>query len=198
MTTDSSSSVPLTHGENKTRSISGSGNIAAMYEAEGGSTIETTPKPYSSNKVGFSVGAAIQISTESATESQRVREQSFGKAKELNTSNTVTREIVGARIDADLTIENRSNLAFSISNLEVTVLQRSRESTRRFIPVATLVANSSLISGNQTTFNLGPFTPARGPIVFTSRDVFPNLIDEMMQVPADGSILGVVKSDITD
>jgi hypothetical protein len=198
VTTDSSSSVTLTHGENKTRSISGSGNIAAMYEAEGGSTIETTPKPYSSNKVGFSVGAAIQISTESATESQRVREQSFGKAKELNTSNTVTREIVGARIDADLTIENRSNLAFSISNLEVTVLQRSRESTRRFIPVATLVANSSLISGNQTTFNLGPFTPARGPIVFTSRDVFPNLIDEMMQLPADGLIFEVVNYDITD
>jgi hypothetical protein len=198
VTSDSSSSATLTSGETSTRSISGSDNVEAMYEAAGGTTLETTPKPYFSQKVNFTVGREIRISSESATESQRVREQSIGKARELSESNTVTREIVGARIDADMTIVNRGNLAFAISNLEISVLQRSRESTRRFIPVATLIANSSLISGNPTTFNLGPFSPARGPIVFSSRDVFPNLIDEMMQLPEGGLIFEVVNYDITD
>ncbi len=68
VTSDSSSSATLTSGETSTRSISGSDNVEAMYEAAGGKTLETTPKPYFSQKVNFTVGREIQISSESATE----------------------------------------------------------------------------------------------------------------------------------
>jgi len=136
-------------------------------------------------------------SRESAIESQRVHEQSLRKVNEFNTTSTVTREVFGASIDVDLIIRNTGDIAFAISNLEVTVLQRDRQSTGRFVPVATLIPNSTLITGTPAVFNLGPFTPERGPILFSSRDVFPALVEQLMAAPG-GLIFKVANFDMTD
>jgi hypothetical protein len=194
---DSNSTVTMSLSESVTKSISGSGFFQAVLDLPGGVSREQS-KPFGETNTTYTAGAAIAISREDASASQRVHEQSVKKGVELSTSNTVTREIVGARIDAGLTIENQGDLAFAITNLEVTILQRSRESTRRFIPVATLVANSALISGESATFNLGPFSTKRGPILFSSRDVFPNLVDELMQLPPGALVFEVVNYDVVD
>lgn len=194
---ESNSTVTMSLSESSTRSISGSGFFEAVLDLPGGISRDQS-KPFGEVNATYTAGAAIAISRESASESQRVREASLNKGLELTTSSTVTREIVGARIDADLTIENKGDLAFAITNLEVTVLQRSRASTRRFVPVATLVANSALISGEDATFNLGPFTTKRGPILFSSRDVFPNLVDELMKLPPGALVFEVVNYDVVD
>jgi hypothetical protein len=194
VTSNSTSNITLSQTDTNTRSSSGTRNIEAMI----GGTNTTITDPSFVGTGSFIVGAELQIGTESVIASQRAYEQSLAKAKELSLTTTVTREIAGAGIDVDLTIENRGNLAFSISNLEVTVLQRSRESSRRYIPVATLIANSTIISGEPAEFNLGPFTSKRGPILFSSRDVFPQLVDELMQLPSDGLVFEVVNYDITD
>lgn len=194
---DSSSTVTMSLNESSSRSFSGSGSFEAILDLQGGISRDQS-KPFGEVNTRFTAGTAIAISRESATESQRVREASLNKGLELTTSSTVTREIIGARIDADLTIENQGDLAFAITNLEVTVLQRSRASTRRFVPVATLVSSSSLESGEETTFNLGPFTTKRGPILFSSRDVFPNLVDELMQLPPGALVFEVVNYDVVD
>jgi hypothetical protein len=194
---ESSSTVTMSLSESSTRSISGSGFFEAVLDLPGGISRDQS-QPFGEVNATYTAGAAIAISRESASESQRVREQSLNKGLELSTTSTVTREIVGARIDADLTIENQGDLAFAITNLEVTVLQRSRASTRRFVPVATLVANSALISGEDATFNLGPFTTKRGPILFSSRDVFPNLVDELMKLPPGALVFEVVNYDVVD
>jgi len=201
VTTESSSSVTLTHGERSTRAISSKAFAEAMITLKAG--IEFGPPALLPKKielgadVQYKGGVEVQISRESTVESQRVREESFAKARELSESSTVTREIVGARIDVELSLTNPGDLAFSISNVEVTVLARSRESTNRFVPVATLVPNTTLITGNTATFNLGPFTAEHGPILFSSSEVFPNLVDELMQSPS-GLIFEVANFDITD
>ena len=139
----------------------------------------------------------FSASRASSIESQRTYERSLSKAQEFSTTNTVTRTLDGAGIDVDLTIYNSGDLSFTISNIEITVLQRDRQSSRRFIPVATLIANTTLITGEAAEYNLGPFTPERGPIIFSSRDVFPNLVEELMKAPS-GLIFKVANFDMTD
>ena len=141
----------------------------------------------------FNVSHTSEWSRQSVQATQRAYQQSLENATSLATTTTVTREIVGADISADVTIENQANVAFSISNLEVTVSERSPDSTFRLIPVATLVANS----GPDTTYNLGPFNRTRGPLVFSSRDVFPNLVEKLMRDP--GSLVFTIANfDMTD
>lgn len=139
----------------------------------------------------------FSTSKASAVESQRVYERSLQKSDTISTTSTVSREVFGASIDVDLTINNGGDLAFTITNLEITVLQRDRQASDRFIPVATLIANSTLITGQPAEFNLGPFTPERGPILFSSNTVFPNLVEELMKAP-NGLIFKVANFDMTD
>ena len=206
VTTTSSSDVTLTNGETKSRGSSDTLTLEAMINLLGGADLKFVPPSFIPTEVlvkgqvniGGTVSQVRGITRDSVIQAQQVHQDSLNKANELNTTSTVTREIVGARIDADVTIENRGDLAFAISNLEITVLQRSRESSRRFFPVATLIANSALVTGQSTTFNLGPFTSDRGPILFSSRDVFPNLVDELMQAAPGALIFEVSNFDITD
>ncbi len=207
VTVESASSSTLSQSENTSFSTSNTDvteHVAAgRFEAgmEGGGGRGTTYL----NGAFFNIEGSYQYTSSnsfttdrtSAVESQRAHEQSLRKAQEFNTTSTVTREIVGARIDVDLTINNTGDLAYSISNLEITVLQRDHQSTNRFVPVATLIANSALITGQPAVFNLGPFTPERGPILFSSRDVFPNLVEQLMKSPS-GLIFKVANFDMTD
>lgn len=138
-----------------------------------------------------------QTSRESSIASQQAYERSLSKTQDFNTTSEVTREIVGARIDLDLTLLNAGDLAFTISDVEVTVLQPSPVSTDGVIPVATLLPNSTLITGDSASFSLGPFTPERGPILFTSRDVFPNLVEDLMKSPS-GLLFKIANFTMTD
>jgi hypothetical protein len=199
VTTDRNSTVTLSQGQSKSRSTTSTLAINAMLAT--GISRETaataTGVPLAFSEVTFAGGAEFQVSSESSVESQRVREESFSLVRETANSSTVTREIVGARIDADISLVNEGDLAFTISNLEISVMERSRESTRRFFPVATLIANSSIITGEPASFNLGPFTTEHGPILFTSRDIFPSLVDELMQSPSS-LVFEIANFDITD
>lgn len=135
---------------------------------------------------------------ESAIGSQRVYEQSLTKGRTFTTSSAVAREVVGARIDVDLTLENEGNIAFTVSNLEVTVLQPSPLDTGRLIPVATLIPNTTLITGAPAAFNLGgTLANQRGPFIFASRDVLPTLVEALLKNPR-GLIFKVANFDLTD
>jgi hypothetical protein len=213
---ESSSNSTLTQSENRSFATS---NQDVTEHVVGGSTkfggsgeVETevgvSVKPVSSKvklSQSFEVAASYQYtnsntfssSQASQSSSQSEHQKSLNKAQEFNATSTVTREVFGASIDVDLTIRNDGDMAFSISNLEITVLKADRQSTGRFLPVATLIANSNLITGNEAVFNLGPFTPERGPILFSSRDIFPALVDQLMASP-DGLIFKVANFDMTD
>lgn len=56
---------------------------------------------------------------------------------------SVNREIVEVRIDINLMMINSGDIPFKVSNVEVTVLERTGNRDK-FIPVATLVSNSEL------------------------------------------------------
>ncbi|WP_166263618.1 thrombospondin type 3 repeat-containing protein [Marinobacter caseinilyticus] len=145
---------------------------------------------------GYSAANTVLTDDTSAQESQQVYENSLTKGAELSTTNTVAREITGARIDVDLSILNLGNVPFNVSDIEITVLQQVGSRTN-FLPVATLVSNSELISGTPLNVSLGAFSTERGPFLFTSREVFPNLVEDIMRKPA-GLVFRVANYRVTD
>ncbi|MBW7473088.1 hypothetical protein QQF73_17930 [Marinobacter sp. M216] len=137
-----------------------------------------------------------QTDNGSARESQEAYERSQTKGKELSSTQTVTREVIGASIDVPLSIANEGNVPFTLRNLEITVLQQigGRDT---FLPVATLVPSSELATGSPLTINLGGSTNERGPFLFSSREVFPNLVESLMRNPAS-LVFRVANYDVED
>ncbi len=138
-----------------------------------------------------------QTDRNSARESQQVYESSLNKSKEISTTRAVTREVFGASIELDVSVENIGNLSFTLSNIEITVLQRSTTDSAVFLPVATLVANSELTTGTPLELNMGPFTQSKGPFLFSSREVFPNLVEDLMRSP-NGLVFKIANYDVAD
>lgn len=119
---------------------------------------------------------------EDANAAERAFATSIEKARELSKSSAVTREIVGARIDVEVNLQNVSDVALTLSNVEITVVATDSQDPQKFVPVATLVPNSLLVTGAPAAFNLGPFQ-TRGPVLFSNRDVFPNLVEDLLRAP---------------
>ncbi len=147
-------------------------------------------------KSTLSVEHTSTVSQSSVETAQQVFENSYARAKEISKTQTVTREVFGAAIDTNITIENASDIAFTISNIELSVLEQGRDRTR-FVPVATLLPSSTLITGQPAVFNIGPADAPRGPIIFSSRDVFPNLVEDLLRSPR-GLLFKLANFDITD
>jgi hypothetical protein len=113
--------------------------------------------------------------------------------KTAATDSTVTREVAGASLHVAVTLESRGNIAFTARNLQVAALIQDPDDPKRLTPIGTLVADSGL----ETSFNLGPLVPPKGPIVFSSNSVFPKLVDELMNNPR-GLVFRFANYDIVD
>jgi hypothetical protein len=154
-----------------------------------------------SGEVGFGQkranGFSSTVSRESAESSQNEYQRSVSNALEESERRSVTRTVDEAIVQASVNIANLSDIAFTITNLEVSVLQQDRRNSLRFRPIATLRPTGATDPTNQPSFNLGPFDPERGPIIFENVNVFPNLIDDLMREPT-GLIFEVVNFDILD
>ena len=190
------------------------------------STLETNTETKVSNKIGFElgvngkvqfeagfsggplvksgaeIGGELKFQFEHNMESTRSAmssfESSLNKGLEVTGSSSSTREISGGRIDAMVSIGNLSDVAFSISNLELTVSAPDNVDRTKLVPVATLIPNSTLISGNPATYNIGVLDGnARGPVMFTSRDVFPTLVEDLLRDPR-GLVFEFANYDLTD
>lgn len=123
-----------------------------------------------------------QTNDESVNASEQAYARSLEKGFELTGSTSVTREVVGARIAVDVTLRNASDVAFTLTNLEVTVQTTDPDDPTRLVPVATLVPEATGATGEIGTYNIGP-GQSRGPIVFSNAEVFPNLVEDLMRAP---------------
>lgn len=133
----------------------------------------------------------------SSFSAQQAYESSLEKGFELTSSSSVTREVEGASISATVSLQNVGDVAFSLKNVEVSVLAPDPVDRRKFLPIATLIPQTTLTTGEPAVFNLGPLDPARGPIIFSSRDAFPNLVEDLMRNPR-GLMFRVVNFDLVD
>ncbi len=195
-TLESSSSTSLS----ESASMKNGEMTTKLVEAMIKGAIETKPL---SGELKLSVDGELkgsyawQTSSESAVESQQAHDRSVHKADELTTGTNATREVIGASIDVDLTLRNDGDTSFAISNVEVTVFERDPQASDRLVPVATLVPHKTLVTGEPVVYNLGPFAPEKGPVLFSSLDVDADLVDALLKAPA-GLIFEVSNFDMTD
>ena len=127
---------------------------------------------------------------------QAAYESSLDRGREFTTTREVTREVFGASIDSPLTVRSTGDIAFTISNLEMSVLQLGADRVS-FVPIGTLVPNAELATGEATTLNMGPLIDEKGPINLGTQEVFPSLVEDLMRAPR-GPIIVPSNFDITD
>lgn len=145
---------------------------------------------------GYTDTTSWQTDATSASESSQALETSINQVQEKSKTSTVSREIVGASIDIDLMVENIGNLPFTIQNIEITVMQQVGKNDQ-LLPIATLVSNSELVTNTPLQINLGAFSNQRGPFIFSSREVFPNLVEALMRNPS-GLVFRIANYDVVD
>ena len=138
--------------------------------------------------------SGADTTTKSALQSSY--ETSLNKGRELSTTREVSREVFGASIAAPLIVRSTGDIAFSVNNLELSILQLGPD-RNDFVPIATLVPSSTLATGDDATLNLGPLLDERGPINLSSAEVFPALVENMMRAP-QGPVIVPSNFDIVD
>lgn len=147
-------------------------------------------------KQSLARGFSSTVERQSSETAQQEYQNSVTNAIEQSERRSVTRNIESAIVQATVNIANQSDLAFSITNIEVSLLQQDRLTGLSFTPIATLRPTGAS-PGEQPTFNLAPKEQERGPIIFENTEVFPNRIDALMREPT-GLIFQVVNFDVLD
>lgn len=205
-TTEKSTSTSITESHSRTMAFSDSTTNTNTVEASTEIGVENTYGLSDiSSKFSFSASAGysysnektLTVSRESTEEAQQAYQESLSIAETVDETKSVTREVVGASMDVVVTIGNVSDTAFSMTNLELTALQQDPRNKKRFLPVATLIPASTLSTGVIPEYTTGPFIPERGPFIFSSREIFPSLAEDLMRNPR-GLIFKVANFDVTD
>ena len=139
-------------------------------------------------------GSWTQSSTAtSIQETQNAYEESLSTEVEATQGATVSREVAGARIQAAVFLKSTTDLAYSIRNLQLTVLIQDPQDPTKLRPIATLLPDLEPEDG----FVLGPLAPVRGPIIFSNDTVFPQLVEQVMKNPK-GLVFRISNFDIID
>ena len=137
-------------------------------------------------------GYSSTISEESSTTAQEQYTEALSEALAISQRQSVTRSVEGARVSLDVSIANAGNLAFTISNLEVSALVKEPNTRDRFVPMATLLPSS----GNNE-INIGPLNSQRGPFIYENSEIFPNLAQDLLREPR-AMIFEIANFDIVD
>lgn len=146
-------------------------------------------------KAGFEQGHTSTIGRESKNSSEEAYNRSLSTSQTVDLTKSVTREVFGATLLLDVTLQNISDTAFTISNLELSALVQDPRDRKRFLPVASLVPQNA----NLQPINLGPsgLVSERGPFIFSASNVFPAQVEDLMKNPR-GLIVKLANFDITD
>jgi len=198
VTTSLEESTSSTFTQSRTNTIGTSDTTTTQNEAEFGQEIAAEGGSAGwkvSGKASFGQslarGYSSTVDRQTSETSQQEYQNSVTSAIEQSERRSVTRNIDSAIVQATVNIANLSDLAFSITNIEVSLLQQDRGTGLTFRPIAALRPSGA------ETFNLAPLDQERGPIIFENTEVFPNRIDDLMREPT-GLIFQVVNFDVLD
>ena len=161
-------------------------------------------------KVGgeASAGYTFQQTDESASAAEQSYEKSLATESEVTSGYTVDRQVVGASLQATVSLRNVSNLAYRVKNLQVTAFIQDPLDHSRLTPVATLLPDAEPADG----YTLGPLVTDRGPLIFSNTTIVPSLVESLMQngsglvfrisnydiINEDGRNFAFVSQDVVD
>lgn len=137
-------------------------------------------------KVGFEQtrqrGYESTVDNESTVSSAKDFEEARQFGSTLSENRTFSRTIDEAALTMDVTISNLGDVAFTISDLELSALVRNPQQ-REDVPLATLLSEREIQTGQPQAYNLGPFDTDRGPFIFKDIQIFPNVADDLRKSP---------------
>lgn len=195
-------SSTLTQSEKQEYSNSNSNTQEAMAKLSVGTTYEVgefifAPGGKWKTNVGFETGWTGSWTSNStrtsAAQTQAAYQESLSTDVETTKGATVVRSVQGARMAVTISIENASDLAYTISNLQVTAFIQDPQDPTLLKPVATLLPDNEPDEG----FHLGPLVPERGPFIFSNDVIFPQLVESLMKNPR-GLVFVISNYDIED
>lgn len=191
-----SSTLNQSEGQKTSNTDSNTQQFAFKAGAETGWEIGATTF---GSKGKFSVEASYSgqwtssFTRESTQSTQRTYSDSLQTQADLQIGESATRQVAGAAMRLSLNLRSLGDIAFNISNVQVTAFVQDPLDPGSLRPVATLVPESAPAGG----FNLGPMTPERGPLIFVSVQIFPSLVEDLMRDPT-GLVFKLANFDIRD
>lgn len=197
-TIEESFSNTLQRDVSSSRTDNGGTTTTAVWNIKGGLKVGASAKDGIYGEINVEGGysntkeTVNTWTTESSTNTSESYNRAVNRGTQVTSLSDITRETLAARISTAVTLTSGNDIAFNVSDLEVSVLQADPRDRSRFIPVATLVPNNP-----DTVYSLGPLVPARGPFVFDNNEVFPNLVEELMKDPR-GLIFRIANFNMTD
>lgn len=204
-TQSQSQTTSTTFGQSRTDTLGTSDTATTQSENEfgqeigfeGGFPLSFSVTASASFSQSLAAGFSSTVNAESASTSSQEYQESITSSLEFSQNRSVTRNIESAIVQATVNIANKSDLAFSITNIELSLLQQDRTTGLTFVPIAALRPTGAADTTAQPVYNLGPLDNERGPIIFENTTVFPNRIDALMREPV-GLIFEVVNFDVFD
>ncbi|MFC4453680.1 binary toxin-like calcium binding domain-containing protein [Deinococcus sonorensis] len=160
-------------------------SVGASFQETIGDEFKAYPKVTFSQSVTSDTGTSGSAGTSFTTASVRNAQQEYADSlttdKEVSANDSVTRSVSGASLSVGVTIESQSNVAFTMTNLELTAFMPDPFAPGKLIPIATLQPEGAVASGGVT---LGPGSPSRGPIRFKAVQIYASLAEKLMQDPS--------------
>lgn len=141
---------------------------------------------------GFSRETTSGITRQSSQQASRAYNEAVNRVSQFSSISGITRETVGARLAGAVTVGAASDIAFQVSNLELSVLLQDPRDRSRLLPIATLAPDKP-----DAAYSVGPLAPQVGPLVFQNTSIFPNMVEELMKDP-QALLFKVANFDITD
>ncbi len=191
---DTSSTISDTHSDVYTAHAEAKAGFEAGIEQGWGK--DTGGKVYGKVSGEISAGFAYERTnawgTETSQATSRVYNEALNRVSAISSVSGITRETYGARLTAAVTLGAGSDIAFAMSDVELSILQEDADDRSQLVPIATLVP-----SADDVTYHVGPLVPEIGPLVFENSDVFPNMVEDLMKDPR-GLVVKAVNYNITD
>jgi hypothetical protein len=191
-TLQQSNKKEFSHSDSSTHQFSI--KAGAEQKIEVGS-LETSAEFTFSQEVGYTGGWSTSSTSTSAQETQRSYQDSLQTDVETTENGAVERQVAGARMQVALSLKSAGNLAFRVQNLLVTAFIQDPQDPSSLRPVASLRSEPGVEPADG--FAVGPLVPERGPFIFTSETVFPNMVDSLMKNPR-GLVFRLANFDIVD
>ena len=165
---------------------------AVEVKAQVGGPIGAKVEFEMTQEVSTSGSYTTSFTDTSSQETIRAYERSLTTTEERSETANQTRQIQAARMQANVMLESAGDIAFRIKNIQLSAHIQDPQHPDRLTPVATLVAEEPADG-----YSLGPLTPPKGPVVFTSETVFPKTVEDLMRNPR-GLVFRFANYDITD
>lgn len=142
--------------------------------------------------VGFGWEGTLASTQQTSRSASRTYNEAVSRVSQISSTSSVTRETVGARLSSAITLSAGSDIAFQVSELEISVLQQDPRDRSRLIPIATLEPSEP-----DAVYSVGPLMPEIGPLIFENSEIFPSMVESLMK-DARGLAFEVANFSITD